>query len=55
MKRYGVQMDSEDPKRCIEEVSDKGVWHWHQCSFKRGKGKDGLYCGIHAKKHPKEE
>ena len=44
----------EDKTRCIEEVQDP--WgHSYQCSWKRGKGKDGLYCGQHAKRHPVAE
>lgn len=44
----------EDPTRCVEEVwgnsrSDSFL-SW-QCSFKRGHGKEGLYCKKHAKKY----
>lgn len=38
----------EDPKRCVVEVSSWG-WHSFQCRNRRGKGPDGLYCGIHAR------
>jgi hypothetical protein len=39
----------EDPQRCIAEVSDRERWtHFYQCQRKRGKGPEGLYCGIHA-------
>ena len=34
--------------KCAFEVSGDG-WYWSQCSFKNGKGPQGLYCGIHAK------
>jgi len=43
---------AEDKTRCLVEVQDVTGWHFYQCSRKRGKGKDGLYCGQHAKKHP---
>lgn len=35
--------------RCIERVHEggRGVC-FYQCQNKRGKGKDGLYCGQHA-------
>lgn len=45
----------EDVTRCIESVCGEGLYGSfcpHQCKRKRGKGKDGLYCGIHAKRHP---
>lgn len=37
----------EDPTRCVQ-----GIWQGissgsEQCSNKRGKGPDGLYCGMH--------
>ena len=34
--------------RCAYEV--RRGWHFYQCSNKNGKGVNGLYCGIHAKK-----
>ena len=37
----------EDPTRCIESVSSDG-WLSHQCSRKRGHGKEGLYDNITA-------
>ena len=39
----------EDRTRCIESVCppSRGVVS-SQCEFKRGKGKDKLYCGKHA-------
>ena len=40
----------EDMQKCIVEVSDGGPWpSYHQCLKPRGKGPDGLYCGLHAK------
>lgn len=36
------------PGRCAAEISHG--WLASQCSRKAGKGPDGLYCGIHAKK-----
>jgi hypothetical protein len=36
--------------RCAAEVSDSVSGIFYQCMFKNGKGPDGLYCGIHAKK-----
>jgi hypothetical protein len=45
----------EDPKQCVESVSDDTGWHSHQCYRKRGHGKDGLYCRQHAKRHPVEK
>ena len=49
-RRYGQWAGSpegspEDPTLCIEEVS-RGFF-FHQCSRKRGKGPDGLYCTQH--------
>ncbi len=46
----GIQ---EDLTRCIEQVSDTGRSPLSmQCQFKRGKGLDGLYCGVHARRYP---
>jgi hypothetical protein len=39
---------AEDPTRCIAIIWDRFVIG-AQCGFKRGKGPDGLYCGIHAR------
>jgi hypothetical protein len=40
----------ENKLRCIAIVPDSGDSRLsHQCSNKRGKGKDGLYCGNHAR------
>ena len=36
----------EDETRCIKAIYE---WYSHQCSRKRGFGKDGLYCKQHAK------
>ena len=33
---------------CAYEIPDG--WLYRQCSLKNGKGINGLYCGIHAKK-----
>ncbi len=43
----------EDPEKCVAEVSDEGYGGFllRQCSNKRGKGPDGLLCGIHARQH----
>ena len=35
----------EDPAKCIESVTDG--FNSGQCTRKRGKGPDGLYCGQH--------
>ena len=48
----------EDLSHCIEHVSDGGRGSFgitRQCRFKRGKGLDGLYCGVHAKRYPVTE
>lgn len=37
---------------CAEEIADSGGWMYYQCRKKNGKGLNGLFCGIHAKKHP---
>ena len=43
----------EDVTCCIEPVSDGGRSPLSsQCSRPRGKGLDGLYCGIHARRYP---
>ena len=41
----------EDPERCIEKVYGPEYLDMigHQCTRKRGHGKDGLYCKQHAK------
>ena len=39
----------ENITRCIVSISDPTGWgNDHQCSFKRGYGKEGLYCKNHA-------
>lgn len=53
MRRYGAWAGcpngtKEYPERCIAEVFPKGAWRSSQCCRPRGKGPDGLYCGIHA-------
>lgn len=55
--RYGVWSGNPrgtayDPYCCAAEISNKYISR--QCSHKNGKGPDGLYCGIHAKKVTKE-
>ncbi len=50
---YGVESLNpglpEDKTRCVKEVQVySGNWpSYHQCHFKRGHGKDGLYCKKH--------
>jgi hypothetical protein len=39
-----------DESRCAAKVSDPSGWHFYQCKRKNGKGPNGPYCGIHAKK-----
>ena len=47
----------ENKERCVVAVSDG--WIYHQCSRKRGYGKDELFCKQHSKKEkvyvPEEE
>ena len=38
----------ENKENCIEEVYGLD-WYSHQCTRKRGHGKDGLYCKQHTK------
>lgn len=50
--RYGIWAGNpkgfaEDKTRCISVVWDKRAPISSQCSFKRGKGPDGLYCTRH--------
>lgn len=45
---------AQDPGRCVYEVMDKSGWYFYQCRFRRGKGRNGLYCGIHARRYPAE-
>jgi len=54
MRRYGewsgnLRGTPEDPTLCVAEVYGAGSYIPHQCQRKRGKGKDGLLCGIHAR------
>lgn len=37
-----------DETKCAFEVHDGALFY--QCRYKNGKGPDGLYCGIHARK-----
>lgn len=41
----GYRPVPEDPARCVESVFDN--FGNHQCRNKRGKGPDGLHCGVH--------
>lgn len=52
LRLYGhhLQKSVEVVTRCIESVHSN--WSSQQCSRPRGKGKDGLYCGVHAKRYP---
>ena len=54
-RRYGVWAGNpdgraEDPVCCVESVYDRDTMLTHQCGRKRGKGPDGLYCGVHARR-----
>ena len=58
--RYGAYPAGEsgvayDPTRCAEEVFDlKAAVIRFQCPRRNGKGPDGLYCGIHARRYREE-
>lgn len=39
----------ENETQCIEEVSDAVGWGHHQCTRKRGYGKNDWFCKQHAK------
>lgn len=39
----------EDKTRCVWSVVHYGSLGNHQCYYKRGHGKEGLYCRRHAK------
>ena len=42
---------AEDLRRCVVEVKGHERWpSYYQCSKPRGKGPDGLYCTLHAKR-----
>lgn len=44
-----------DPAKCAAEVYNlSGGFRSSQCSKKNGKGPDGLYCGIHARRFKEE-
>jgi hypothetical protein len=44
-----------DPAKCAAEVYNlSGGFRSSQCSKKNGKGPNGLYCGIHAKRYKEE-
>jgi hypothetical protein len=54
-RHYGVwagdpQGNSEVPAHCVAAVHDAFTHRFHQCSRKRGHGRDGLFCRQHAKK-----
>lgn len=54
LRRYGKWSGNErgtveDTALCVAEVCTGGAWIPWQCTRKRGKGPDGLYCGQHAK------
>ena len=57
-RKYGVipsEEREENTELCISSVCPSegfGAFHQHQCSRKRGFGKDGLYCKQHAKNNP---
>lgn len=51
--RYGSWAGDPQGRRFVEHRCAYEVWsgfHSYQCHFKPGKGPEGLYCGIHAKK-----
>jgi len=59
-RRYGTWAGNPrgrtyDPEKCAEEVFNlsRGI-RSSQCSKKNGKGPDGLYCGIHARRYKEE-
>lgn len=54
MRRYGSWAGDPDgkkecPDRCIAEVAEGRSALFYQCQKPRGKGPDGLYCGVHAR------
>lgn len=55
-ERFGSTGVKEDPTKCIAEVcGDRWYFSYHQCTRKRGHGKDGLYCKIHDPERKKEK
>lgn len=42
---------AEDPSRCAASVTGWPSHIRHQCSRKRGHGKDGLFCKQHGSKY----
>lgn len=45
----------ENGEKCIEVVHDTGRSILsHQCSRRRGKGPDGLFCTVHAKRYDED-
>ena len=52
-RRYGEWAGNpkgypEDKTRCVEPVTERGMYIQHQCSRKRGHGPDGELCRQHA-------
>ncbi len=41
-----------DATRCAQEVHEARGWHYYQCSRKPGHGDRGLFCKVHARRHP---
>ena len=59
MRVYGIWAGNpngilEETNKCIEAVFGSFLYT-HQCTRKRGHGKDGLYCKQHARKHQERE
>lgn len=57
MRRYNMWAGNpkgtpENTSRCIEEIYEQVSISSRQCSNKRGQGKEGLYCTMHAKDNP---
>ena len=52
-RTYGAKRKKENTDLCIKEVFSG--WVSHQCSRKRGKGPDGLYCIQHVNVIQKRE
>lgn len=46
-----IPREPDSAKRCLRLIYPLGEGDWvRQCSFKRGQGKGGRYCGVHARK-----
>jgi hypothetical protein len=39
-------------EECVAWIYGERDWSGHECINDRGKGKDGLYCGVHARQYP---